>query len=64
MDKINETSLDTLCAALAYAMGIKAPEFAATQIHRLRKACFKFEPTSAQTVIPVAGAKSETLDSQ
>ena len=29
MDKINDTSLDTLCAALAYAMGIKAPEFAA-----------------------------------
>ena len=27
---LNETSLDTLCGALAYAMGIEAPEHAAT----------------------------------
>ena len=29
-DQLNETSLDTLCGALAYAMGICAPEHAAT----------------------------------
>ena len=26
---MNEVSLDTLCASLAYAMGISAPEYAA-----------------------------------
>ncbi len=31
MCKINETSIDTLCAALAYSMGIDAPEHAASK---------------------------------